>query len=246
MTKKIQSVLDYHERTKHHPHRYAASPGFLDWANEPDPFRRYEGARLLSLALGKKDPDAEYQVFTKERQPLSAFLLENISKFLELSLGLSAWKSYEGTTWALRMNPSSGNLHPTEAYVVLGPLPENNNLGGIYHYSPYLHALEQRAEFDDEIRLKIVEHFGTEGFFICLSSIYWRESWKYGERAFRYCNQDIGHAMAALSLGNLPAGRSLSGCLRMKTFGPSLGFRKRIGYNLKKSMPRPCSSFTGI
>ena len=33
-----------------------------------------------------------------------------------------------------------------------------------------------------------------------LSSIYWREAWKYGERAFRYCQHDVGHALAALRL----------------------------------------------
>jgi nitroreductase len=33
-----------------------------------------------------------------------------------------------------------------------------------------------------------------------LSSIFWRESWKYGERAFRYCNHDVGHALAAVSI----------------------------------------------
>ena len=33
---------------------------------------------------------------------------------------------------------------------------------------------------------------------IGLSSIFWRESWKYGERAFRYCNHDVGHALACL------------------------------------------------
>src|SRR5262249_16509293 len=30
------------------------------------------------------------------------------------------------------------------------------------------------------------------------SSIHWREAWKYGERAFRYCQHDIGHAVATV------------------------------------------------
>ena len=48
----------------------------------------------------------------------------------------------------------------------------------------------------------IYDRFGCEGFFVGLSSIYWRESWKYGERAFRYCNHDVGHALAALSFSS--------------------------------------------
>ena len=44
-------VLAYHERTKHHYHRYAASVGRMDWATQPDPFRRYSGADLVRLPL---------------------------------------------------------------------------------------------------------------------------------------------------------------------------------------------------
>ena len=46
-------VVAYHERTKHHFHRYAASPGYMDWATQPDPFRRYQGADLVRLPLAK-------------------------------------------------------------------------------------------------------------------------------------------------------------------------------------------------
>jgi len=46
-----------HERSKHHLNRFAAGPGELDWANQPDPFRRYAGAVLTRLpVLG---PDEE-------------------------------------------------------------------------------------------------------------------------------------------------------------------------------------------
>ena len=43
----------------------------------------------------------------------------SLGLFFELSLGLSAWKEYGPSRWALRNNPSSGNLHPTEGYLVL-------------------------------------------------------------------------------------------------------------------------------
>ena len=41
---------------------------------------------------------------------------------------------------------------------------------------------------------------------VALSSIHWREAWKYGERAFRYCQHDLGHAIAALSLASAIVG----------------------------------------
>src|SRR5450631_4202569 len=46
-----QVVVAYHERTKHHYHRYAASLGYLDWAKQPDPFRRYDRVPLVRLPL---------------------------------------------------------------------------------------------------------------------------------------------------------------------------------------------------
>ena len=42
-------VVAYHERTKHHQHRFARSLGYMDWATQPDPFRRYDGASVISL-----------------------------------------------------------------------------------------------------------------------------------------------------------------------------------------------------
>ena len=45
----IQAVFDYHQATKHGYYRYAAGPGYLDWDSQPNPFRRYEGARMIQL-----------------------------------------------------------------------------------------------------------------------------------------------------------------------------------------------------
>jgi SagB-type dehydrogenase family enzyme len=105
-------------------------------------------------------------------------------EFLRCSMGLSAWKQYQRSRWALRVNPSSGNLHPTEAYVVRD--------GRVCHYAPKEHALEERAVLEPSLSM------AAGGFFVALTSIHWREAWKYGERAFRYCQHDTGHAIGAL------------------------------------------------
>jgi SagB-type dehydrogenase family enzyme len=122
-------------------------------------------------------------------QPLTPAAL---SLFFELSLGLSARKQIADSSWYLRMNPSSGNLHPTEAYAVLPGLDRPPGGAGVYHYAPLQHALEQRACWPQ------VAASAVDEFHVGLSSITWREAWKYGERAFRYCQHDVGHALAAL------------------------------------------------
>ncbi len=107
-------------------------------------------------------------------------------------MGLSARKEIPGMSWYLRMNPSSGNLHPTEAYAVLPAREWLPGGAGVYHYAPLEHALEQRACRPRDPTLD------EDGFCAALTSITWREAWKYGERAFRYCQHDVGHALAAL------------------------------------------------
>jgi SagB-type dehydrogenase family enzyme len=122
--------------------------------------------------------------------------MASVAGFLELSLGLSAWKVAGGNSWALRMNPSSGNLHPTECHLLLASSADRP--AEISHYNAYYHALFKRATVPPALWRKTENHFGGPGFAVALASIFWRESWKYGERALRYTQHDVGHALAAL------------------------------------------------
>src|SRR5882724_2744534 len=194
----VTETLLYHEQTKHHFHRYAKSVGFLDWANQPNPFRFYEGVTAVRLPLLQRDSAGWHlALYERSRNVFQDFNRETIGAFLELSLGISAWKSIPGSTWALRMNPSSGNLHPTEAHLILPALP--GITPGVFHYNSFLHALEPTAEVPETLWQQIKEHLHTDGFLVALTSVFWREAWKYGERAFRYCQHDVGHATAGLS-----------------------------------------------
>jgi SagB-type dehydrogenase family enzyme len=198
MSKSRYEIIDaYHEATKHHFHRYAKSAGYMDWENQPEPFRRYENAVQIELPFCRREPDLVFaDLFSAPRQPGHKICLDAIAAFFQFSLALSAWKQGGGSRWPLRINPSSGNLHPTECYLALPDVP--GLAAGIYHYNPLAHALEQRASLDDAAWLTLGGHFGESGFLVALSTIFWRESWKYGERAFRYCQLDTGHALAAL------------------------------------------------
>ena len=114
----------------------------------------------------------------------------------ELALGLFAWKEYQGNRWALRCNPSSGNLHPTEGYAVLPEIP--GLTAGVYHCASRDHALERRCSLDGGSARRLSGVLPPASILVGLSSIHWREAWKYGERAFRYCQHDLGHAIAGL------------------------------------------------
>lgn len=190
MSDSSDAVFLYHQRTKHQFNAYARGPDSLDWDDQPDPFRRFTGCDVIPLPAPGTELVCRFQDLDRPAsltpQPLS---MATIGLLLELSFGLSAWKQYGTERWALRCNPSSGNLHPTEAYLICTDavlLP-----AGVYHYVSHDHALERRCRFNANAESYEV--------YVGLSSIHWREAWKYGERAFRYCQHDIGHALAALS-----------------------------------------------
>jgi len=209
-TDPIDRVIRYHVQTKHHFNRYARALGYLDWANQPDPFRRFEGAPLISLPLLRPDEDPVSPAYDSVYQPGMVHghpvTIRSLSRFFEFALALSAWKKAGESEWALRSNPSSGNLHPTEGYLLIPQIDGLDLKPALYHYAPKEHGLELRAEFPSGQIAKLLSPFPPGAFLVGLTSVHWREVWKYGERAFRYCNHDVGHAIgtariAAATLG---------------------------------------------
>ena len=126
-----------------------AGPGELDWANQPNPFRRYEGAPLIRLPLLGADEEPlspRYDdLYRRGSVPSAPLTIRSLSRLLQYALAISAWKQAGATRWALRCNPSSGNLHPTEGYLLIGALPGLGDAPGLYHYAPREHGLERRA-----------------------------------------------------------------------------------------------------
>ncbi|KAI4356778.1 hypothetical protein L6164_000771 [Bauhinia variegata] len=202
----VQEVLKYHNQTKHSFNKYARGPHGLDWANQPNPFRRYVSAPLLPLLHFSTDNEIPsssaidnplYSSLFLSLPPAKPISKSTISQFFYDSLALSAWKTTGFSTWSLRVNPSSGNLHPTEAYIIAPPIESLSDSPFVAHYAPKEHSLELRAEIPSGFFPKF---FPQNSFLVGLSSIFWREAWKYGERAFRYCNHDVGHAIAAVAM----------------------------------------------
>ncbi len=205
MNAELEAVLSYHQASKHGFKAYAPGPRFLDMEIQPNPFLNYRGARVLKLdTWSEEDIKSELfpayeQVFCPEKPGPSGLSRNSISQLLFDSFALSVWKKAGNAQWALRINPSSGNLHPTEVYLISGPVQELLEKPSVCHYAPLPHALELRTEFSLNTWEKLVSGFPEGTFFIGFTSIYWRVAWKYGIRSFRYANHDLGHAIAALT-----------------------------------------------
>jgi SagB-type dehydrogenase family enzyme len=187
---------EYHQSTKHTVHSLNRAPHVLDWNNMPDPFRHYDGAPLLDLPADPPAPEiptldllaGAYGSTTAADG--TAFL----SQLMFHTAAISASKRVpSGYRYALRVNPSSGNLHPTEFHFFARDLSQWPD--GLYHYRPSSHMAEQRAAGS----FSVPAVASGAGLVFVLTSIAWREAWKYGNRAYRYCLLDMGHAWQALA-----------------------------------------------
>jgi SagB-type dehydrogenase family enzyme len=210
-------LFAYHQATKHTYHSVRANAHYLDWSNQPDPFRAYEGAPITMLppepgfpntetfaAMGALDGGTRIagEDDSKERDPIRLDAIW-LSRLLWHSMAISAWKKVARTSnrYSLRVNPSSGNLHPTETYLTLAGFTDVDD--GLYHYRADLHALELRSPGAWTARLAEalrIPWAADSSLIVGLTSIFWREAWKYRDRAYRYCCHDLGHAMISLLL----------------------------------------------
>ncbi len=223
MTAELEAILAYHQASKHNFKTYAPGPHHLDISIKPDSFLNYHGTRLLNLDIWSDEqikaevfPTYE-QAFSPEKLKPSKLNMESISRLFFDSFAISAWKKANGTKWPLRVNPSSGNLHPTEVYLLSGPVKGFLNNPSVCHYAPLPHALELRAEFSPTTWELLSSGFPEGTFFVGLTSIFWRVSWKYGLRAFRYAQHDIGHAINALTFAAAELGWKISLLAEMGT-----------------------------
>jgi len=177
---------EYHNFTKHTAEKLRRTQHFLDWANMPHPFRHYEGVPVLDLPA---DPPAPGTTLAGDGPTFLSQLL-----FYSAAISASKLVPSTGYRYALRVNPSSGNLHPTEFHFVTRGLSHWPD--GLYHYRPSSHMAEQRAAGE----FSIPPSNDAAAVTFLLTSIAWREAWKYRDRAYRYCLHDMGHAWEALAL----------------------------------------------
>ncbi|MCB1955928.1 MAG: SagB/ThcOx family dehydrogenase [Rhodocyclaceae bacterium] len=229
-------ALDYHRRTEHRSDGYARGPETLDWDAQPAPFRHYPGCPARPLPLvddildGRTDPDLKAALARPFDHlgdvPPVPVTIASLGTLLQLSLGVTAWKSLGPDRWAVRANPSSGNLHPVEGWLITRGVDALED--GVHHYRPEDHALELRASDRRSVAGPQVH--------IALSSAMWREAWKYGERAFRYCQLDVGHAVGCLRYAAALLGWRLrpASVLDAATLAARLGLDRAADYPARR------------
>ena len=166
---KLGIIGDYHVRSSHASDGYCPMPEAYDWPSMPGPrvFDSERHALPLSIAV-------------------DAAPAASVSALLLACCGASGVKKDgNNNRWYVRSNPSSGNLHPVETYVLV-----NKRL---YHYDALSHSLELRGA-----NASAPVAVSKDAVVVLLSAISWREEWKYGLRGPRYTYLDAGHAIGAV------------------------------------------------
>ncbi|MGQ9465788.1 MAG: SagB/ThcOx family dehydrogenase [bacterium] len=120
--------------------------------------------------------------------------------------------SAQGITDSLRefrAVPSAGATYPLELFIA--------KKDGLFRYIPDGHRLKKEQDGDlrkDIARAALNQMFIADaGVVIVITAVFKRTAWRYGERAYRYINNEVGHCAqnihleaVALGLGSVPVG----------------------------------------
>ena len=121
----------YHEATKHSEESLRRNPHYLDFDNQPLPFKVY--STLEPLALSLESPSSEVSALralalilteaASEEESSRTPDLAALSRVLYLSAGITKRKLYPGGETYFRAAPNTGALYHIDLYLVCGELP---------------------------------------------------------------------------------------------------------------------------
>lgn len=196
------SAPEYHRQTGYDRHKMSGHG--LDWANQPGVFKTYPGLKTVPLpqVIDRPEENLSFLIRKGSRSDAATEVtLETISRILLLAHSVTAKARSSGTDLYYRNVASAGALYPFELYV--GTQNVSGLDDGLYHHSIGLRALTLLRS--GNIMPALSYALQTEktvspvvSFF--LTSIFFRSSWKYRDRAYRYSLLDTGHLAESLTL----------------------------------------------
>ena len=215
-----EATWTYHDSTKHSVLSIRNDPHYLDFDNQPLPFKIYSDLTPIPLSqeMSPTGVPALAATSTRSVSPDSDRIpdVNMLSNLLHHSAGITKRMQYPGGEIMFRAAACTGALYHIELYIVAGDLPGLE--AGIYHFGTHDFALRKLR--DGDYRNVLVRASGGEpamseapAVVVCTGT-YWRNAWKYRARAYRHCFWDSGTILAnflAMATANgLPA-RVVSG-----------------------------------
>ncbi len=193
----------YHDDTKHSYTSIRSNPHFMDWSNQPLPFKIYPTLEPMRLPAEMHQTGVAALSAIAESVPALTSAspdLEAVAQLLYLSAGITRKRSYPGREFYFRAAACTGALYEVELYLVCGDLA--NLEAGVYHFAPAEFGLRRLRAGD--YRTVLVEATGGEPavasapLSIVCTCTYWRNAWKYQARTYRHFGWDNGTLLANL------------------------------------------------
>ena len=171
----------YHSTTKHSYNSVRTNPNRISWEDQPSTYKNYpDSYEKRKLDLDKAEDNFLYHI-----------------------AGLTAKKSYPSGEYYLRINPSAGALYPNELYFQARGVEGIDD--GVYHYEVSSSSLTllQAITQEDGLEPYLGYRTAMKGYLFLVSAVYYRSSWKYKNRALRYCLLDGGHLLGSIEASAL-------------------------------------------
>ncbi len=194
----------YHESTK---------LAYINLTNKPPLYKSYSGLPTRSLPTGFPLPD------TPTLEAVSAFEpstsggpepdLRALAQLLYFSAGVIRTGVFQTAGEVhFRAAASAGGLYPVETYLACRELPGLE--AGVYHFSPDTFHLTQLRPGDYRAELAGAaggySRIASAPLTVIFTTVFWRSSWKYRTRGYRYCFWDNGTVAANLLSATAAAG----------------------------------------
>ncbi len=215
MNSETEAAWQYHNQTKHSYWSIRTAAHYLDWANQPSPFKVYPEIEPIALPreftpTGVPALEAIASTGTEAHGDVMP-TLDQLASILFYSAGVTKQKTYPGGTIYFRAAACAGALYPVEIYVVCAEL--EGLTAGVYHFNPGDFALRRLR--DGDYRGVLVRATANESSIahapvaLVYTAISWRSTWKYRDRAYRYHFWDNGmiaaNALAMAAAHSIPA-----------------------------------------
>src|SRR5712664_1176192 len=198
-----EAALNYHEATKHSYTSVRTNPHFLDFANQPLPFKIYPALEPSRMPTEVRQTGVAALSAIPASIPVQTNIapdLQAVAQLLYLSAGITRQRKYTGGEIYFRAAACTGALYEIELYVVTGEIRGLD--AGVYHFNPADMSLGVLRKGD--FRGNLVQATSTDpavahapATIVC-SGTYWRNAWKYQARTYRHFGWDNGTLLANL------------------------------------------------
>lgn len=195
------AAFQYHDATKHSEITLRTSAHYLDWNNKPSPFKVYKNLQAIPFPKDfprPNEPALEAIRGEGSLETTKPLDIKHLAEILFFTAGLTRKMKFGSETYYMRAASATGALYPIELYVIN---TDADGLGhGVYHFNPLDFSLIRIREgnyrsvladaTDDETRSSAAT--------IAMTSLAWRNAWKYEARSYRHWFWDAGVITANL------------------------------------------------